>query len=68
LCAACDSGEVTPPAAVAVLAALGLWTYGRAWRKGLTKSLCLLRDVRLVLGYLTLAFGLGIAFTVREIV
>ncbi len=40
------------PAVVAGLAALGFVGYLRARRAGLTSSRCILRDTRLVLGYL----------------
>jgi len=47
------------------MAGLGLWAYARARRQGLTRSRCILGDTRLVMGYLGLAFLLGIAMTVR---
>ena len=52
------------PVAVVGFAALGLVGYWRAWRAGLTRSRCVLRDTRLVLTYLGLvglagAFGIG---------
>ncbi len=59
---------ITPPAAVAWLAGLGMWGYVRAWRAGLRQSKCWLRDVRLVLVYLAAAFAAGAAFTARELV
>lgn len=55
------------PWAVAGFAALGFAGYWRARRAGLTRSRCLLRDTRLVLGYLALlaiAGLLGIGWTV----
>jgi hypothetical protein len=55
------------PLAVAGFAALGFAGYWRARRAGLTRSRCVLRDTRLVLGYLgllALAGVLGIAWTV----
>jgi hypothetical protein len=42
------------PIVVLVFAALGLAGYVRARRAGLTRSRCVLRDTRLVLGYLAL--------------
>jgi hypothetical protein len=42
------------PAVVVAFAALGFAGYVRARRAGLTRSKCLLRDTRLVLGYLAL--------------
>ncbi len=42
------------PWAVAFFAALGLAGYVRARRAGLKRSKCVLRDTRLVIGYLTL--------------
>jgi len=42
------------PAVVAALAALGFVGYLKARRAGLTSSRCILRDTRLLLGYLGL--------------
>jgi hypothetical protein len=42
------------PAVVVAFAALGFAGYLRARRAGLTRSRCVLRDTRLVLGYLAL--------------
>lgn len=42
------------PAVVAALAGLGFAGYLRARRAGLTSSRCILRDIRLVLGYLAI--------------
>ena len=42
------------PAVVVAFAALGFMGYVKARRAGLTRSKCLLRDTRLVLGYLAL--------------
>ena len=42
------------PAVVVAFAALGFVGYARARRAGLTRSRCVLRDTRLVLGYLGL--------------
>lgn len=57
---------VGPPAAVAGFAALGLVGYGRAYRRGLVRSRCVLGDTRLVLAYLAAAFALGVGFAVRD--
>jgi hypothetical protein len=57
-----------PPVAVAIMSALGLWAYGRAWRNGLRSSKCLLRDARLVLLYLGVAFVAGVFFSLRQLI
>ena len=49
------------PLAVAGFAALGFAGYLRARRAGLTRSKCVLRDTRLVLGYLGLLALAGLA-------
>ena len=58
------------PAVVVAFAALGFTGYVRARRAGLTRSKCLLRDTRLVLGYLGLV-GLsalaGVAWQLRDL-
>ena len=58
------------PAVVVAFAALGFAGYVRARRAGLTRSKCLLRDTRLVLGYLALV-GLsalaGVAWQLRDL-
>ena len=58
------------PAVVVAFAALGFTGYLRARRAGLTRSKCLLRDTRLVLGYLALV-GLsalaGVAWQLRDL-
>ena len=59
---------LTPPAVVVWMATLGLIGYVKAYRAGLTKSRCYLRDVRLVLLYLGAAWLLGAVFTIREVV
>ena len=59
---------LTPPLVVVWMATLGLLGYTRAYRRGLTRSSCLLRDVRLVLLYLTLAWAAGAYFTVRSVI
>jgi len=47
------------PLALAGFAALGLAGYVRARRAGLTRSSCVLRDTRLVIGYLALLAAVG---------
>lgn len=59
---------LTPPLVVVWMATLGLLGYVKAYRAGLTRSKCYLRDVRLVLLYLGLAWLAGAFFTVREVV
>ena len=58
------------PAVVVAFAGLGFTGYVRARRAGLTRSRCLLRDTRLVLGYLALV-GLsalaGVAWQLRDL-
>lgn len=49
------------PLAVVFFAGLGLAGYLRARRQGLTRSSCILRDVRLVLAYLTFLLLAGLA-------
>ncbi len=56
-----------PPFAVLLMSGLGLWAYATAWRQGLRRSKCILRDPRLVMGYLGIAFVLGLVFTLRSI-
>ena len=46
-------GWLAGPLALLFFAGLGLVGYGKARRSGLTRSKCLLRDTRLVLGYLS---------------
>ena len=58
---------LTPPLVVVWMATLGLIGYGKAYRAGLTRSRCYLRDVRLVLAYLGAAWVVGAAFTVRAV-
>jgi hypothetical protein len=52
----------SPPLTVAAFAALGLWAYGRAWRAGLRRSNCFLRDPRLVMLYLAVLLVAGLAW------
>lgn len=59
---------VGAPVAVALMSALGLAAYVSAWRAGLRISKCVLRDTRLVIGYLTLAFVASTAVVVRNVV
>ena len=58
------------PAVVVAFAALGFVGYAKARRAGLTRSKCLLRDTRLVLGYLAV-IGLsalaGVAWQLRDL-
>lgn len=49
------------PWAVAAFAALGLVGYVRARRAGLLQSKCVLRDTRLVIGYLGVIAAIAIA-------
>jgi hypothetical protein len=58
---------LTPPVMVAIMAGAGLWAYLGARRRGLLQSRCVLGDTRLVIGYLGLAFLLGIAITIRDV-
>lgn len=59
---------VGPAVAVALMSALGLAAYWSAWRSGLRTSKCVLRDVRLVLAYLGIAFTASVAVLVRSLV
>jgi hypothetical protein len=54
-------GWLLGPAALLGFALLGLVGYARAYRAGLTRSKCLLRDTRLVIGYLALLAAAGAA-------
>lgn len=58
---------VGPGPTILLTSALGLWAYLRAWRRGLRETKCALRDVRLALLYLALAFAAGAALTVRAL-
>jgi hypothetical protein len=53
------------PLAVALMSALGLAAYVSAWRAGLRTSKCLLRDTRLVIGYLAVAFLASATVVIR---
>ena len=55
------------PVAVAGFAALAVAGYLRAWRFGLRRSSCKLRDVRLVLAYLVALTVAGVAGTVWRV-
>lgn len=58
-------GWLLGPVALLFFAGLGFFGYARARRAGLLRSKCLLRDTRLVLGYLgvlVVAAGAGIWF------
>ncbi len=60
-------GWLLGPVALLGFAVLGLVGYTRAYRAGLTRSKCFLRDTRLVIGYLVLlavAAGLGVVLRV----
>jgi hypothetical protein len=59
---------LTPPLVVVWMATLGLLGYVKAYREGLTRSKCFLRDVRLVLLYLSLAWIAGAYFTVYSVI
>jgi hypothetical protein len=58
---------VSAPVAVALMSAIGLAAYWTAWRDGLRTSKCVLRDVRLVLAYLGVAFVASTAVVVRNL-
>ncbi|WP_430645373.1 hypothetical protein [Agromyces sp. GXS1127] len=54
-------GWALGPVALIVFAAVGFAAYWRAWRAGLTRSRCWLRDTRLVLLYLGVLAAAGVA-------
>jgi hypothetical protein len=61
-------GWLLGPVALLGFAVLGLVGYTKAYRAGLTRSRCLLRDTRLVLGYLgllALAGAAGVVWHLR---
>jgi hypothetical protein len=63
-------GWLLGPVALVVFAAVALAGYWRAWRGGLTRSRCFLRDTRLVLlylGLLTAAGGVGAPLLVAHL-
>ena len=61
-------GWLLGPVALVGFAVLGLVGYAKAYRAGLTRSKCLLRDTRLVIGYLALLAAAGIAGVVLWVV
>jgi hypothetical protein len=60
-------GWLFGPLAVLGFALLGLTGYVRAYRAGLTRSRCFLRDTRLVIGYLAVLAVAGGAGVVLRI-
>ncbi|MGB5038668.1 MAG: hypothetical protein WBQ66_18820 [Blastocatellia bacterium] len=58
----------SPPVAVVLMSGMGLWAYVDAYRKGLRESKCLLRDPRIVMVYLALAFVAGITALVVMVI
>jgi hypothetical protein len=54
-------GWLLGPVALVGFAVLGLVGYTKAYRAGLTRSKCFLRDTRLVIGYLALLAAAGLA-------
>ena len=61
-------GWLLGPVALLGFAVLGLVGYTKAYRAGLTTSKCLLRDTRLVIGYLALLAVAGAAGIVLWVV
>ena len=61
-------GWLLGPVALVGFAVLGLVGYTKAYRAGLTRSKCFLRDTRLVLGYLALLAVAGAAGVVFRVV
>ena len=61
-------GWLLGPVALLGFAVLGLVGYTKAYRAGLTRSKCFLRDTRLVLGYLALLAVAGAAGVVVWVV
>jgi hypothetical protein len=53
-------GWLLGPVALLLFAALGFVGYAKARRAGLSRSKCLLRDTRLVLGYLAVLIAAGV--------
>lgn len=51
---------LSPPLVAACFGGAGLWAYARAWRAGLRRSDCILRDPRLVMLYLGLLAAAGL--------
>jgi hypothetical protein len=58
---------VSPALVAALFGFAGLYAYGKAWRAGLRKSDCILRDPRLVMLYLGLVGVAGVAWTVWRV-
>ena len=54
-------GWLLGPVALVFFATLGFVGYWKARRAGLTRSKCVLRDTRLVLGYLAVLVAAGVA-------
>ncbi len=54
---------ITPALALVLFGGLGVSAYVRAYRRGVLRSRCYLRDTRLVIGYLAALTTLGIAAT-----
>jgi hypothetical protein len=59
---------LSPPVAVVWMATLGLIGFVKAQRAGRMRSGCRLRDARVVLPYLAIAWLAGAFFTVKEVV
>lgn len=59
---------VTPAAVVAFFGIMGVLAYRRAWKAGLRRSDCLLRDPRLVMAYLGILALAGAGWTVWRLV
>lgn len=60
-------GWVFGPVALLGFAGLGLVAYTRARLRGLTRSRCVLRDTRLVIGYLALLALAGLGGVVQAV-
>ena len=61
-------GWLLGPVALLGFAVLGLVGYTKAYRAGLTRSKCFLRDTRLVIGYLAVLAAAGTAGIVLWVV
>ena len=61
-------GWLLGPLALLGFAMLGLVGYTKAYRAGLTRSKCFLRDTRLVIGYLALLAAAGVVGVVVRMV